>query len=574
MAAYSVVGIDETKPANGVPANKADIRGSLLAAKSAIEALRGRIADVRDFGAVGDGSTDDTDAFYDAYSSLPVNIGGGIYVPPGLYNINLEIDQTRKVDIIGAGENSRIQSHAIGGWAINFTAASQFRHSIQNINFRSQNSKDRNGVTVSNGSGVDMFNVRFSRQIIGLQFYETSYGNHYGLWFGNNDIALLFSKKGGSNTNPTVTFANASNDSAFNNLSNKLFFGAQFTTNRVGVFFDYDSCQFMERNIFFGPSFEKHEVAIAANVDGTTAIPDNTIGDDLIQFVGGWFEANAQSDQGNLAIVGTETIFGDTFDRGDIHIKAGRMRFESMQIGRANVEGVATGTFHKCNLFFNGNESFVKRTGTGVVNLEKCRRIVGSSSNNPLNTNTLADVVYPSSRGNPSGFVRPVVHSPTRPLENVKFGDDFTGSSAPTNTSFPNLTPTFQVSAGPFGSAIQISTTDSATETLIIDRGSAAVENYMYLLLLNIQSDADIEVQSIFGNVGLAKVSIEDRLWHTIAAVTYMPAAGAGALPTRTQISFRGNAATILLGGASIIECRGETEIEAILSTGCLPVPI
>lgn len=53
--------IDPTRPPRGVPASKAALRANFAAAKQEIEHLQGAAGiDVREFGAVGDGSTDDT----------------------------------------------------------------------------------------------------------------------------------------------------------------------------------------------------------------------------------------------------------------------------------------------------------------------------------------------------------------------------------------------------------------------------------------------------------------------------------------------------------------------------------
>jgi hypothetical protein len=71
--------IDPSKPADGVPAVKADVRANLLAAKNEIEALQTiAAASVKQFGAVGDGVTDDTAATQDARSST-----GSSRITPG-----------------------------------------------------------------------------------------------------------------------------------------------------------------------------------------------------------------------------------------------------------------------------------------------------------------------------------------------------------------------------------------------------------------------------------------------------------------------------------------------------------
>ena len=54
--------------------------------------LTSTVANVLDFGAKGDGSNDDAQAFRDAVTSL-VDTGGVVWVPPGLiYTINSSID--------------------------------------------------------------------------------------------------------------------------------------------------------------------------------------------------------------------------------------------------------------------------------------------------------------------------------------------------------------------------------------------------------------------------------------------------------------------------------------------------
>jgi len=52
-----------------------------------VEDKLSQIVSVQDFGAVGDGSTDDTDAILDAIAAMPAN-GSGLYFPPGTYIVN------------------------------------------------------------------------------------------------------------------------------------------------------------------------------------------------------------------------------------------------------------------------------------------------------------------------------------------------------------------------------------------------------------------------------------------------------------------------------------------------------
>jgi hypothetical protein len=59
---------------------------------------------VKDFGAVGDGVTDDATAFQNAVSALPAQ-GGQLYIPAGTYLLNSTLNITNKtVTIIGSGQ--------------------------------------------------------------------------------------------------------------------------------------------------------------------------------------------------------------------------------------------------------------------------------------------------------------------------------------------------------------------------------------------------------------------------------------------------------------------------------------
>ena len=64
------------------------------------------VFNVMDYGATGDGTTDDTAAFSSAHTALPA-AGGTIYVPPGTYKIS-SVTFTKSVHLLGAGKNASI----------------------------------------------------------------------------------------------------------------------------------------------------------------------------------------------------------------------------------------------------------------------------------------------------------------------------------------------------------------------------------------------------------------------------------------------------------------------------------
>lgn len=68
-----------------------------------------RYIDVKDYGAVGDGVTDDSGAIQSAFSSLDNDTIGEIYFPPGNYRINSQLSISNKeVHIRGAGQGVTI----------------------------------------------------------------------------------------------------------------------------------------------------------------------------------------------------------------------------------------------------------------------------------------------------------------------------------------------------------------------------------------------------------------------------------------------------------------------------------
>lgn len=75
-----------------------------------IESVRdkgGQVANVKAYGAKGDGSTNDYTAFAAAVTALGAT-GGTLYVPPGTYVVNSTLAFTTPVGIVGAGVNSTI----------------------------------------------------------------------------------------------------------------------------------------------------------------------------------------------------------------------------------------------------------------------------------------------------------------------------------------------------------------------------------------------------------------------------------------------------------------------------------
>lgn len=77
---------------------------------SRISTISGRVS-VKDYGALGDGVADDTVAFYDALSAATLTKGKVVYIPPGIYLVNIVLNSaynglTLESDASGPGVGS------------------------------------------------------------------------------------------------------------------------------------------------------------------------------------------------------------------------------------------------------------------------------------------------------------------------------------------------------------------------------------------------------------------------------------------------------------------------------------
>lgn len=155
--------IDPTKPADGVPASKADLRANLLAAKTEIEALQLAGDSVLDwvnpldFGAVGDGSNDDTAAL-----QATIDTGLPIYLPANkAFQISAPLTVAKTFRLEGAiAEEGGLKSEIRG----NFNGplirmAGNHNHFVYNPSER--NWKFQDTVSPTGSSRVLARNVRF-----------------------------------------------------------------------------------------------------------------------------------------------------------------------------------------------------------------------------------------------------------------------------------------------------------------------------------------------------------------------------------------------------------------------------
>lgn len=114
--------IDPTKPADGVPAEKADQRANWAAAKAEIEALQAAgggggtplFASVKDFGATGNGTTNDGPALQTAINTVRDAGGGMLFFPAGTYITAQKLILYDFIYLVGGGSQFTFIKRANG----------------------------------------------------------------------------------------------------------------------------------------------------------------------------------------------------------------------------------------------------------------------------------------------------------------------------------------------------------------------------------------------------------------------------------------------------------------------------
>lgn len=91
--------------------------GTGAVSRTAISKM-GEVRSVKDFGAAGDGVTDDTNAFTDALAAINPTDGGALYVPSGNYNANVVINGRNNLRIFGDGLSTQIEPDAGSAFTI------------------------------------------------------------------------------------------------------------------------------------------------------------------------------------------------------------------------------------------------------------------------------------------------------------------------------------------------------------------------------------------------------------------------------------------------------------------------
>lgn len=151
--------------------------------------------DVRAFGAVGDGVTDDTTAIQNALNAVPAG-GGTVYFPPGTYLISSALAASVSgTTVLGAGWGASIilgsvnqADAAILRWGGAAPAANLSNMAVLNIQLKGQWSTGSPGLLAHPSSGGHTID---HVMVSGCRFFNTSQGVCTGVLFlqpGDNDL--------------------------------------------------------------------------------------------------------------------------------------------------------------------------------------------------------------------------------------------------------------------------------------------------------------------------------------------------------------------------------------------------
>jgi len=244
--------------------------------------IDGASFNVQDYGAVGDGTTDDTAAIQAAIDASVAAGGGTVYLPPGEYRTTAPIDITfHKIRLEGAQEYASVILSDHTGVAVNLATNNQpyigHLHIKRSTGQGTRGSRTGTGLRVfgdfAGGSSIQCHveYVRIDGFARGLDLYACFLSNFSYMTLKSNDISYYLN----NNTNDSITFF-----ACQSNLSiSQHVYATSPATAEVGA--SFVNCEF--EGSFKFPAVE---------VNGATGF--------FLQFVDCyWYENNFGSDSGS-----------------------------------------------------------------------------------------------------------------------------------------------------------------------------------------------------------------------------------------------------------------------------------
>lgn len=231
--------------------------------------------DVREYGAVGDGATDDTVAIQAAMDAVGVN-GGQILVPPGTYLISDSLILPEGCSLVGVDREGctiiadQLDKALIRGQFVDNNGSNEFRQiggRIAHLKFSNTNRSAAGGVAIDlrQWTRMSVFNCQIQSVETGIRLENVCYYNEIRNTTVSNCIIGLTVKNGAnsntyyggqisSNTTAGVDFYGGPDNSTNHFVS----FGTSFEGNGTLARFDWDGSLGVFSIFFHGPRVENN----------------------------------------------------------------------------------------------------------------------------------------------------------------------------------------------------------------------------------------------------------------------------------------------------------------------------
>jgi len=120
--------------------------------------------DVRAFGALGDGKTDDTAAIQRAIDYTATTTQGIVFFPPGAYKITDRLKLDRNVDLMGVGigfgsQILPVKTHAVTILGSDWPGGYGFRNHIKGLTIMMDQADDRTAIVIDHAYSIKIENV-------------------------------------------------------------------------------------------------------------------------------------------------------------------------------------------------------------------------------------------------------------------------------------------------------------------------------------------------------------------------------------------------------------------------------
>ncbi len=149
------------------------------------------VVSVKDFGAVGDGVTDDTAAIQAALDSLP-SAGGEVYVPTGQYRVTAGLVASKRVRLVGAGYSFLLASASpcvivkastVSGPVLTLSASAS---TVENLSFLGEVGNTGDGILIRSSRGTLRDVSVFQMGQDGIRIGTDAGNENCNLWYLSN----------------------------------------------------------------------------------------------------------------------------------------------------------------------------------------------------------------------------------------------------------------------------------------------------------------------------------------------------------------------------------------------------